>query len=45
MALGDGPHKLAVPADVRAQIGKQAGGRVTVHPEERLSPTPRRSTR
>jgi hypothetical protein len=45
MSLGEGTHKLAVPADVRAQIGKQAGDRVTVHPEERLSPKPRRSTR
>ena len=33
------------PADVRAQIGKQACDRVNVHLDERLSPTPRRSTR
>ena len=32
-------------ADVRAQIGKQACDRVNVHLDERLSPTPRRSTR
>jgi hypothetical protein len=33
------------PANVRAQIGQQAGHRVTVHLDERLSPTPRRSIR
>lgn len=33
------------PADVRAQIGKQACDRVNVHLDERLSPTPRRTTR
>ncbi len=44
MALGDGTHKLAVPAAVRAQLDKQAGGTVTVHLEERLAPTPPRST-
>jgi hypothetical protein len=45
MALGDGTYKLAMPADERAQIGKQAGDRVTVHLDGRLSPTPRRSSR
>ena len=44
-ALGDGTHKLAVPADVRARIGKQARDTVTIHLDERLAPSPRRSTR
>ena len=45
IALGDGTHKLAVPAGVRTQIGKQDGDAVPVHLGERLSPTPRRTTR
>ncbi len=35
MALGDGTHKLAVKADVRKTLGKQAGDTVTIHLKER----------
>lgn len=38
MALGDGRHKLAVRADVRDAIVKQAGDTVTVHLTERRAP-------
>ena len=45
MALGDGTDKLAVPADVRTQIGKDTGDTITVRLDERIPPAPRRSTR
>jgi hypothetical protein len=37
MALGDGRHKLPVKADVRKAIDKEAGARVSVHLDQRLS--------
>jgi hypothetical protein len=36
MAMGDGTHKLAVKADVRKAIGKEAGDPVTIRLEERI---------
>lgn len=45
MAPGDGTHKLAVPAALRSQIGKQARDTVTNHLSERIPHTPRRSTK
>lgn len=36
MPLGDGTHKLALRADVRERIGKQAGDEVTIRLSERL---------
>ncbi len=39
MSLGDGTHKLAVTADVRRAIAKDAGETVTVHLTERIEKT------
>ncbi len=45
MALGDGTRKLAVPANMRAHVGKDADDTVNVQLDERIPPAPRRSTR
>jgi uncharacterized protein DUF1905 len=37
MALGDGRHKLPVKEEIRAQINKQPGDRITVELRARLS--------
>jgi len=36
MALGDGTHMLPVRAEIRDEIGKEAGDTVRIHLQERL---------
>jgi len=37
MAMGGGVHKLPITADLRRAIGKDVGGTVKVHLEQRLN--------